>query len=132
MRFTHLARRNHSALRPVLAAFLTAMLVFSSLPAVQAADPASGTLNPTSGASVAWAGTAPGGTSLNGEGSCVEGETCEYFVLTLAGQPSDWTGKVARIELHWTVPGVDYDFYVHQGSPNVEPRNAIRHEISVT
>jgi hypothetical protein len=110
-------RRIRFAARIALSALLVWAPVSSLLPA-HAADPASGTVNPVNGSSVTWVGTSQGGTSLDSEASCVEGQTCEYFVLTIGGQPSEWLGKVARVELHWMIPGVDYDFYVHKGSPN--------------
>jgi hypothetical protein len=85
---------------------------------VSAASPDRGTLGPTTGAKVTWVGTAPGGASLSGEASCVEGETCDTFILTLSATPADWAKKVARVELRWLSPSSDYDFYVHKGSAN--------------
>ena len=95
----------------VLGALLVSTVVFPS-------NPSSGSLGPTAGAKVTWVGTQAGGASLDGEASCTE-DTCDTFLLTLTGRPSDWAKKVARVELNWSlVAATDYDFYVHKGSPD--------------
>jgi hypothetical protein len=79
------------------------------------ANPGSGTLNPTLGTSVTWTGTATGGTA-SGETSCIEGENCDTFLLTLTGAPVDWAGKRVRVTLNWLNVADDYDMYVHKDS----------------
>src|SRR5205807_7486284 len=78
--------------------------------------PTSGTLNPT-GPTVNWIGTGVAGGSTD-ESTCIEGVNCDTFMLTLSGQPGDWTGKKAHIVISCADPsGVsDYDLYVHKGS----------------
>ena len=97
-----------------LAAFILAAVLFAPLTIVQAANPASGTVNPTVGSSVIWNGTAPGGASPEGETTCVEGTNCETFTLTVSGTPADWTGTLVKVRLDWAVPATDYDLYIHK------------------
>ncbi len=97
-----------------LAAFILAVVLFVPLTAVRAANPDSGTVNPTAGSSVTWNGTAPGGASPEGETSCVEGTNCETFTLTVSGAPADWTGKLVKVRLDWAFPATDYDLYIHK------------------
>jgi hypothetical protein len=110
---------NGKLILPSLGALFILLLVaalFAPLGIVQASNPSSGTLNPTTGASVTFNGTAPGGSSPEGETTCVEGVNCDTFALTLAGAPSDWTGKLVRVKLDWALPSTDYDLYVHKGT----------------
>ena len=83
------------------------------------ANPGSGTLDPTPGATLTWTGTAAGGTSPD-EASCIEGVNCDTFVLTLSGAPGDWHEKTARITFTWPNAVDDYDIYVHKGTPDGE------------
>jgi hypothetical protein len=54
----------------------------------------------------------------------VEGINCDTFRLTLSGNPTDWVGKKARVELTWLTAAEDYDMYIHKcpnsGSTNDE------------
>jgi len=107
------ARATISALFLVLGVFL---VVFAFLATgLRSATPSAGILNPT-GPTVNWAGTAPGGSSLD-ESTCVEGVNCDTFILTLSGTPTDWTGLKARITISCADPSglSDYDLYVHKG-----------------
>jgi hypothetical protein len=65
---------------------------------------------------VTWSGNALGGSSPDGESTCVEGLTCETFSLTLSGTPADWSGKVVKVKLDWLAPADDYDLFVHKDS----------------
>lgn len=105
-----------SALSTALVALLALTVLFAPLSVSLAADPAAGTLGPTTGQSVTWKGTAPGGASPEGEATCVEGTNCETFTLTLSGQPADWQGKTVKVRLDWALPATDYDMYIHKGS----------------
>src|SRR5512146_972363 len=78
-----------------------------------AANPTTGTINPTS-APVSWTGTAVGG-AYNGESTCVEGVNCDSFTLTVTGTPSDWSGKRVQVAMSWVVLAHDYDIYIHKG-----------------
>src|SRR5206468_10321190 len=93
-----------SIIRVVFALFTTGL---------RSATPSAGTLNP-GGATVNWAGTATGGSSLD-ESTCVEGVNCDTFILTLSGTPADWTGLKARLTISCADPSgfSDYDLYVH-------------------
>ena len=103
------AAARHAALAGVLGAAL------GLAPAARAASPASGSLAPAAGAAVTWKGTALGGVA-DGEGTCVEGVTCDSFTLTVGGSPADWAGRRVQVGLRWALPATDYDLYVHQGS----------------
>src|ERR1700730_3369559 len=83
-----------------------------------AASPGSVTLTPSS-STFTWVGTPVGGSSPQGETTCVEGVTCDTFLLTLSGDNNTWLGKKAHVAISWDDPtGVaDYDLYIHQGSP---------------
>jgi hypothetical protein len=80
-----------------------------------ASQPASGSLSAT-GSSVAFTGSALGGSSPEAETTCVEGVNCDTFALTLSGTPADWNGKNVRVSLSWLLVAMDYDMYVHKGS----------------
>jgi len=100
---------------------LLALLVAACLPPVfitHAANPSAGTLNPTTGASLTWTGTATGSaTGVNTqEADCVEGQTCDTYTLTIAGNSSDWAGKSIHVEIDWANSTNDYDLYVHKGA----------------
>ena len=95
------------------AAFLA--LSFMFINTSQSASPTSGTLNP-GGTALSWTGTATGGTSPEGETTCVEGATCDTFVLTLSGTPGDWVGQKAQVVISWPNGADDYDVYIHKGS----------------
>src|SRR6266496_1353872 len=107
------ARATIGALFLVISVFLVVFALFTT--GLRSATPSAGTLNP-GGATVNWAGTATGGSSLD-ESTCVEGVNCDTFILTLSGTPADWTGLKARLTISCADPsGVsDYDLYVHKG-----------------
>src|SRR5437773_2910476 len=107
------ARATLGALFFVISVFLVVFAFFTT--GLRSATPSAGTLNP-GGATVNWAGTATGGSSLD-ESTCVEGVNCDTFILTLSGTPADWTGLKARLTISCADPsGVsDYDLYVHKG-----------------
>lgn len=112
---------NLFSISAIVALFVAAAFI-TPLTLVQAASPSSAALSPT-GASLTWNGTAVGGGALNAtsdtvgsEDLCQEGVTCDTFTLTLSGAPSDWAGKLAHVEINWTLPATDYDLYVHRDS----------------
>lgn len=79
--------------------------------------PAAGTLNP-GGATQNWSGTvvAPNGID---EIACVDTVNCDTYTLTLSGNPADWTGKKARVQISWNFSlGDDFDVVVHKGNNN--------------
>jgi hypothetical protein len=82
-----------------------------------AANPSTATITPAS-TPVTWAGTPVGGSAAN-ETACVEGVTCDTFVLTLSGTKADWLGKKAHVAISWADPNgvADFDLYIHKGSP---------------
>ncbi len=102
---------------------LAAGLFLLSATAAQAADPASGALGPTKGATVRWTGTAPGGVNPgpqldDHDTFCVDGVNCDVYVLTLNGTPAEWEGIAARLVFRWNSPTNDYDIYIHKGAPD--------------
>ncbi|MFN2501535.1 MAG: sialidase family protein [Pyrinomonadaceae bacterium] len=105
-------RSQKTTLRAIAALFLAAALI-TPLTLVQAANPASGNIGSEIGNSATWNGTAPGGTSPEGELTCVEGVNCDTYTLTVA--EGDWTGKFIKVTIGWNLPASDYDFYIHKG-----------------
>src|SRR5438874_13281944 len=96
---------------------LMAVIIFSRSKAlkVSAASPASGTIaatGPVVPFTGTWTGNAAGGSSPNGESTCVEGTNCDTFRLTVA--PGDYTGKQIALKIQWTVAANDYDLYIHK------------------
>jgi hypothetical protein len=86
-----------------------------------AANPASASLSPTTATPFHWVGTGKGGMAdpsgtASGEDTCVDGQNCDVFTVTLTGQPADWAGKKARIDIVWSNSGNDYDLYIHKGT----------------
>jgi len=113
------------SLRLFIAAIFIIALVAGILPALRrtaASSPAGGTISPASTTPVTWTGTGTAGGALNapvgigGEDLCQEGINCDTFTLTVAGNPSDWTGKLIRIKIEWLLPTTDYDLYIHKDS----------------
>jgi hypothetical protein len=102
-----------------LFAIAAILLMFVFVDRSRSANPTNGTLNPA-GPNVTWVGTALGGSSPEGETTCVEGANCETFLLTLSGTPADWAGKKARITISTPDAGDDFDIYVHKGT-NADP-----------
>jgi hypothetical protein len=107
----------------MIRALAVVALLLTSTGLAHAADPASGALDPTPGAKLAWAGTGTGGTNPGPQLGdhdllCVEGTNCDTYVLTLSGTPADWSGLAARLIFRWGSPTHDYDIYVHKGSPD--------------
>jgi hypothetical protein len=116
----YFSRGSRRGLRVSLSGLMVAAL-FAALLAVPfgvslASDPGAGSLEPATGATVTWRGTAPGGTSPEGETTCVEGVNCDTYTLTLNGTPEQWAGKKVKVTISWTLPASDYDFYIHKDS----------------
>src|ERR1043165_8482653 len=102
---------------PALLALLVAVCL-TPVFITHAANPTSGTLNPTTGAALAWTGTAarsPTGANTQ-EADCSEGQNGNTSTLTIRGNASDWAGKSVHVEIDWTSITNDYDLYVHKGS----------------
>ena len=93
------------------------LLMFVFVDHSRSANPTNGTINPA-GPDVVWDGTALGGTSQLSEDSCVEGASCDTFLLTISGNPADWAGKKVHIDFTWIDPANDYDVYIHKGDNN--------------
>ncbi|HEX8651658.1 MAG TPA: hypothetical protein VF708_12530 [Pyrinomonadaceae bacterium] len=115
---TDIRRHRDAGTRWILISVIILALVACAIPLYRAgaATPSSGTLAPTDTAHVMWDGFPATATAPNGEASCVEGENCDTFTLTLTGQPADWAGKKVLVKISWMSPGSDYDLYVHKGS----------------
>lgn len=110
--------RQISAATLIASAIIILMFVF--VDRSRSANPTNGTLNPA-GPNVLWDGTALGGSSEEGELSCVEGVNCDTFLLTLSGTPANWAGKKARVTISTTAAGDDFDVYIHKGNSNSGP-----------
>src|ERR1044071_1563711 len=95
--------------RSVVEKVLLTLVFFTAFAAVfiltrstHASNPPSGTISPT-GPNVVWQGPLTGGASAN-ETTCVEGENCDTFKLTLSGTETDWEGKVVNVTINWLNP----------------------------
>ena len=97
------------------------LLMFVFVDHSRSANPTNGTIGPA-GPNVAWAGTATGGSSPESEASCLEGASCDTFLLTVSGTPADWAGKKVHLQFDWLDSTNDYDVYVHKGpDPDTGP-----------
>lgn len=91
---------------------LAAAVCVSLLPTrAQAANPAEGTVDPSTITSVSWDGTAIG-TGGTDETTAIEGINRDTFILHVA--PGTYTGKVIAVSLKWTSGANDYDLYIHK------------------
>jgi len=101
---------------------VSALILFSFIfvDRSRSANPTAGTLS-AGGANVTWAGTAIGGSSEEGEDTCIEGLNCDTFLLTLSGTPADWVGQKARVTISWASANDDFDVYIHKGNTNTGP-----------
>jgi hypothetical protein len=91
-----------------------------------AANPDSGSLAATTTTPLTWVGTGKGGQAdpsgtASGEDTCIDGENCDVFTLTLTGTPTDWTGKKARVDLTWASSDNDYDVFIHKDTVTGAP-----------
>ena len=102
--------------RTIFATLLLVIGLVVQIAQVSASAPASGMVNSTVGSSASWNGTATGGSSPEGESTCVEGVNCDTYTLNVAGMPTDWTGKLIKVVISWNLPASDYDFYIHKES----------------
>lgn len=98
----------------LMLAGIATFAVFGTSP-LSAAQPSAATISVTS-APLSWNGTATGGSSPDGENTCVQGVNCDTFTLTLNGTVADWAGKAARVHIHWSLQTTDYDVYIHKGT----------------
>ncbi len=91
--------------------FLCATLI--SVPAF-ASDPQSGSVDPSTASPVTWTSNSTGVPASGGESTCIDGTSCDVFVLTVA--PGTWTGKRVAVSIKWTLSASDYDLFVHKDS----------------
>ncbi len=108
--------RKVSSFFSVFSALFLITILLAPLSLVKASNPATGNLAATTVTSVTWDGTAPGGSSAQGEdpSTCIEGATCDTFALTLSGSQADWSGKRVNVLINWLAPATDYDLYIHK------------------
>jgi hypothetical protein len=83
---------------------------------LSAAQPSSGSIGVTTTTPLTFNGTATGGSSPQGEATCVQGVNCDTYTIVLNGTAGDWTGKAARVRVNWSFPATDYDVYIHKGT----------------
>ncbi|HVE69785.1 MAG TPA: hypothetical protein VNI54_00345 [Thermoanaerobaculia bacterium] len=81
-----------------------------------ATQPSSGTISVNTTTPLTWNGTILGGSSPDGENTCVQGVNCDTYTITLAGTVEEWAGKAARVRINWSFPATDYDIYIHKGT----------------
>jgi hypothetical protein len=149
MKSLNLSLRSASLRWTLLGLSLLAILVITlPLFRARAANPPSGAIGPTGPVppfTGAWDGTATGGSSPNGESTCIEGVNCDTFILTVSGNPTDYAGKLISVKIDWQVPADDYDLYIHKtdnagpvvaqsagGAPSTEEAGAIDPEANGT
>ncbi len=104
-----LGRRTGAALA-VAAGLAVAMGAID--PAARASTPSSGTL--TAAAPLTWDGFPGPAASPDGEGTCIEGTTCDTFTFRVAA--GSYVGKRVRFRITWQNQLNDYDIYIHAGS----------------
>lgn len=81
------------------------------------ANPTAGAISATTTTSVTWVGTATGASSAGGEGTCVDGVSCDTFTLTV-DPTSDWTGKRVAVRIQQATSLDDTDLVIHKGGVN--------------
>lgn len=100
----------------VLAILLAGVGGWKFAETTQASAPTAGALGDTVGASVAWVGTLPAGSSPNGEPTCTTGDgsaaNCDLYTLTVSA--GSWAGKRIAVRFNWVLPANDYDMTVRQ------------------
>jgi hypothetical protein len=94
-----------------------------------AANPTSGSISATTATPVTWMGNLTGTPpAANGEPTCVDTVNnptpphtgnCDWYTLTVNGNPSDWVGKRIRLKFTWTLVSTDYDMVVRKESNGV-------------
>src|SRR5256885_1464521 len=82
-----------------------------SIAIAHAANPAEGTVDPSTTTPVEWDGTAIG-TGGTDEGSAIEGVNRDTFILHVT--PGDYTAKTLAVKIEWTSGSNDYDLYIHR------------------
>ena len=90
---------------------LIAVALLAITTTTRAANPADGTVIPSTTTTVEWDGTAIG-TGATDETSAIEGVNRDTFVLHVAA--GDYTNKTIAVKVAWTVPANDYDLYIHK------------------
>jgi hypothetical protein len=115
----HLLRQSRRYTAAALLVAAMALLSLAIVPGLNSANPPNGTLDPN-GAPIAWAGAPALGPASLDESTCVEipgvQVNCDTFTITLSGQPSDWIGKKARVQIAWTNSLNDFDVFIRKGS----------------
>src|SRR5712672_462479 len=109
MYWNHQTRR-HSRKTFYILIVLAVLASASALFRGRAASPAAGTLGPA-GPAVNWTGDSLATGSTNGESNCIDSgllKNCDSFALTLSGVPSDWNGKLAQVQIAWSLGTHDY------------------------
>src|ERR1700726_1488056 len=78
----------------------------------------SGSVGPAPGGpSAGWAEKCPitpNGPNVNMESSCVEGLTCEHYLLTVSGTTAAWSGQKVHVTVNWNDPADEFDLYIHK------------------
>lgn len=114
------AVRNSARISLATLLFLAGFGLLAAIPFIGSAsaqNPSAGTIHVTDVTAQTWVGT----TTVSGaamETACVDSppplQNCETYTLTVAGQPSDWSGKKVKVELTWMDNNVtEYDLYIH-------------------
>src|SRR6185295_6543114 len=79
----------------------------------RAANPGSGSIGPTIGGTpVTWVGDVTGTGAELGEEQCIDtgpGKNCDSFALTVTGTQAEWSGKVLKVRINWSLGTNDYD-----------------------
>src|ERR1044072_4955115 len=100
---TNIRRHRDARTRWILISVIILAFVACAIPLYRAgaATPSSGMLGPNDVAHVMWDRFAAIAPAPYGKASCVEGQTCDPFTLTLTGQPADWAGKRVLVKISW-------------------------------
>ena len=97
----------------LISASIALLTCFAVSPLADAANPASGTLTPSSTTALSWTGTATGGATPD-EPTGVVGVSLDVFTLTITGTADDYPGKSFPVAIEWALPASDYDLVIRK------------------
>ena len=107
--------RTHTLLFILFCVVLAVLVSIATLRRTHAANPASGSISPTTSGSVTFVGTATGTGAQGGEGQCVAAASnCDTYMLTVTNTENDWAGKLIQIRISWQTGADDYDLFIHK------------------
>src|SRR2546421_9242873 len=105
----------HTLLFIILCIALAVLASAATFMRSHAATPTSGSIAPTLGATIGWAGDPTLATgATGGESQCIDngpGKKCHSFAVTGAGDTSDWEGKLLQVKVDWNLGTHHHDLH---------------------